>query len=466
MDTLHIASRREVCWDEELMDICENIRVQMHKPEYRNDALVCDAPWEGNSCCYFTLIPDGPHFRLYYRGYNFDFDELGNTLTHTEVCCYAQSDDGKTFTKVPVGLCSFWGTTQNNILSTETGDNISFFKDTNPNCPKEERYKGLCGPWGEGLWLYTSEDGVRFEKKRQVANDGLYDSLNICFYDRATEQYYLFYRVSHNGLRAIATRTSEDFVNWSEPRHLSYGADAPGIQMYTNNIQQYYRAPHMFLGIPTRYTDRVNDPAGFPQMPDWKHRQTFMRFTEKRCGTAMTDTCLMTSRDGVNFRRTNEAFYTAGIETNTNWYYGDGYFAYGMAETTSHIPGAPNEISLYVGKGYRSKALTLQRYAVRLDGFFSWRCDYKPGKVITKPLTFEGNSLTVNFATSALGSVRVRILDEDGNLIAGYDSGNHFGDSVDRIFHFEKPLADLNNKPIRLEITMQDADLYSFRFTD
>ncbi len=466
MEVYNIGTRREVCWDEALMDTCEGIRVQMHKPEYRNDALVCDAPWEGNACCYFTVIPDGTHYRLYYRGLHVDFDEFGNQQAHKEVCCYAQSDDGKTFTRVPVGLHSYWGTTDNNIITTDTGDNISFFKDTNPNCPPEELYKGLCGPWGEGLWLYTGADGVHFEKKRLVADDGAYDSLNTCFYDQATKRYHLFYRKAQNGLRAISTRVSEDFVNWSEPRYLSYGEDAPGIEMYTNNIQQYYRAPHMLLGIPTRYIDRAGDPAGFPQMPDWKHRRLFMRYASERSGTAMTDACLMTSRDGVNFRRTDEAFYTCGIENGKNWYYGDCYFAYGMAETASDIPGAPNELSLYVGENYRTDAVTLRRFAIRPDGFFSWHCDYTPGRVVTKPLIFEGDRLTINFATSALGSVRVRLLDEGGTPIEGYDSGNHFGDSVERRIDFQKPLAALKGTPVRLEITMRDAELYSFRFSD
>ncbi len=70
----------------------------------------------------------------------------------------------------------------------------------------------------------------------------------------------------------------------------------------------------------------------------------------------------------------------------------------------------------------------------------------------------------MNFATSALGFVRIRILDENGAPIEGYDYGNHFGDSVDRIVGFEKSLKELNGKAVRLEITMSDSDFYSFCF--
>ena len=44
---MDIGSRREVCWDEAMIDTAEHIRVQMHRPEYRNEVLTCDACWEG-----------------------------------------------------------------------------------------------------------------------------------------------------------------------------------------------------------------------------------------------------------------------------------------------------------------------------------------------------------------------------------------------------------------------------------
>ena len=46
----------------------------------------------------------------------------------------------------------------------------------------------------------------------------------------------------------------------------------------------------------------------------------------------------------------------------------------------------------------------------------------------------------------------------------GYDSGKVFGDSVDRKVFFPKFLAELSGKEIRMEISIKDADLYSFKF--
>ena len=219
----------------------------------------------------------------------------------------------------------------------------------------------------------------------------------------------------------------------------------------------------MFLGFPTRYCDRYEETASFPYLPDREHRERYIKLAG-RTGTVMTDTCIMTSRDGVNFRRTDESFMTPGPERGNNWYYGDGYLCHGMTQTPSPIPGEPEELSVYMPVNYRAGSVVLRRYAVRIDGFFSWNCGFTGGKVITKPITFTGDSLTMNFATSALGYVRVRILDESGNAMDGYDSGNHFGDSLDRPVAFEQPLSNLSGKPVRLEFTLKDADLYSFQF--
>lgn len=48
MDTLQIGSRREVCWDELLIDTAEGVSVQMHRPQYKGVAMELGELWEGN----------------------------------------------------------------------------------------------------------------------------------------------------------------------------------------------------------------------------------------------------------------------------------------------------------------------------------------------------------------------------------------------------------------------------------
>lgn len=480
MDTIKIGTRREVCWDEFLMDQCEGVRVLMHKPEYRGVALRLDAPWEGCVSGYFDVIPDGMISRLYYRGGDLMCDEFGRTTSEYNVYfCYAESADGKTFKRVPVNEIAHNGRKDNNIITDESDDNFVVFKDTNPACPKEEKFKALMDGH-QKLILFTSADGVHFTRQRVLADDGAYDSMNLCFWDANREMYFLYYRGLHapDGtgskwgdikgdviIRDVRVRTSKDFVNWSEPRRLDYGPDTEDYELYTNQIKPYYRADHVYLGVPTRYTERKEDKANFKYLPDRKNRVNQVR-KWGRSGTAMTDCVLMTSRDGFNFRRTDEAFMTPGIERDCNWYYGDCYVGWGMVETEGDLPGSPNEISIYMGRNYRAKPLELCRYALRLDGFFSWHCDFKPGSVLTKPIEFTGGELEINFSTSALGYVRISLCDEEGSPIEGFDSGRLFGDSVDRPVDFAGNLNDLSGKPVRLLIEMKDAELYSFKFSE
>ena len=482
MEAYYIGSRREVCWDEFLIDQAEGVEVRMHRPEFRNVALECNAPWEGNVCGYFTLLPDEDRFRLYYRGAQLDVDANGEPKdSHKVFMCYAESKDGKQFVRIPTEIISVGGSTHNNVILDTVRDNMFFFRDTNPDCAPDARYKGLAEMENK-LYCFKSADGVHFEKERVLADDGAYDSLNVCFWDDLTQQYWLFYRGLHgehakNGkwtkaeweamhtsiIRDVRVRTSKDFVHWSKPEMIQFQPEREDTELYINQVQKYYRAGHMLIGFPTRYVDRYRDAQNFPHLPDWKHRQKLIRCWG-RSGTAMTEAMIMTSRDGYHFRRTEEAFLTPGIERDCNWYYGDGYFCYGMAETESDLPGAPNEISLYVGFDYRVNPIKLCRYAVRLDGFFSWHCDYELGRVRTKPIVFAGNTLSINFETSAAGYVRIRLLDADGQAIEGYDSGKLFGNSVDRTVDFAKPLGQLSGKTVRMEISMRDSELYAFHF--
>jgi hypothetical protein len=121
-------------------------------------------------------------------------------------------------------------------------------------------------------------------------------------------------------------------------------------------------------------------------------------------------------------------------------------------------------MSLYVAKGYRARPVTWERYTLRLDGFFSWHTGFVGGEAVTLPFKVEGDSLHVNFATSAVGYLRIELLDENGEAIEGYDSGRLFGDSVDRPVDFDKPLSELVGKNVKMRISMRDGDQYSFIF--
>ncbi len=485
MDVILLGTRREVCWDEALIDSSDGVYVSPHKPEYRGVVFTADAPWEGEHCGYWQFVKDGRMIRLYYRGEGGGFDEEGAKKGDMGPWwCMAISRDGKTFERVPTGMKEVACYPDNNIFFLEPHDNIQVYLDQNPACPEEARFKALIGTHDQTLEYWKSADGIHFEFARILVDDGAYDSMNVTFWDEVTQQYFLFYRGMHGAaaesgkwgrdkggvayhntdlIRDVRVRTSKDFVTWGEPKRIDFGAGAEDYELYTNQVQPYYRAKHMMIGFPMRYYDRWVDEKNYPHLPAWPQRRQ-MIIAEGRTGTALTEAIIMTSRDGLHFRRTDEAYLQPGPEDGTNWFYGCAGISLGMVQTKSDRPGMPDEISIYSARKYRVDNTEVCRFAVRLDGFFSWCADFKGGTVLTKPFAFEGEELYMNFASSAFGHVRIVICDENGSPIPGFDSGRIFGDNVRRKVDFAGDLAGLCGKPVRLKIELKDADLYSFRF--
>jgi len=107
---------------------------------------------------------------------------------------------------------------------------------------------------------------------------------------------------------------------------------------------------------------------------------------------------------------------------------------------------------------------------VRPWGFGSIHAGYRGGEVVTKPLTFAGSELRINFATSAVGSVRVEVQDVEGRAVPGYgldDIAEIYGDELDRPVRWTDRVGvgELAGRPVRLRFRLKDADVFSFRFS-
>ena len=142
-DALEIGSRLELFTDSHLIDkIDGSVELQVQQPVPKGVSLVADKPWEGNTSAYFTVFQDDDKYRMYYRGSHWLVGE--EKAAHREVTCYAESSDGITWTKPELGLYKFDGSKKNNIVWNGPGTHcFTPFKDTNPNCKPEARYKAL-----------------------------------------------------------------------------------------------------------------------------------------------------------------------------------------------------------------------------------------------------------------------------------------------------------------------------------
>jgi hypothetical protein len=143
---------------------------------------------------------------------------------------------------------------------------------------------------------------------------------------------------------------------------------------------------------------------------------------------------------------------------------------------TGLVPTAPDEISLYVQRHYTFPSVHLERFVLRTDGFASVNAGAAGGEFLTKPLIFEGDSLTLNFATSAAGSIQVEIQDLYGNPMPGFaleESPILWGDEIDHEVQWDRSrsrktseqlMRRISGDPVRLRFVMKDADLYSLKF--
>ena len=438
--TIQIGSRRELFVDRALIEeIKGEAQLHVHQPEPGEVVLVTDKPWEGNTCAYYTIFQDGDLYRMYYRGSH--WDENAKKATHREVTCYAESKDGIHWTRPNLGIVEWEGSKENNIILDGLGTHCFVaFRDDNPDCPPEAKYKGISrGSKNKksGLFVFQSPDAIHWEliKDEPVITKGAFDSQNLAFWDPATKEYVDYHRIFVDGVRAIMTCTSKDFVHWSEPVLLKY-PDAPQHHLYTNAVRPYPRAPHIRIGFPTRYI-----PQG-----------------------SQVEPVFMASRDGVTFQR-----YETPVIPRTAPKDRDGNRSNYMANGLVELPGRPEAYSVYGTEAYYTGPDSrLRRFTYRLDGFVSLRAGAQDGEAITKPIEFSGDGLFVNCKTGPKGRLRVEIQEASGKPIEGFslaDCEPFSGDELDQSILWKAgDLKSLAGKPIRLRFVLEDGDLFSYQF--
>ncbi len=435
-DPINLGSRRELFIDRFLIAKMTGVELRLHEPKL---APATSEP--ADNLEYGTVIKDGDVFRLYTRdgrGAKFDGDS-------TEVTRYCESRDGIHWTRPKLGLHAVEGSTENNVILHEKSvcHNFSPFLDTRPGVPHEERFKALAGTIlrnpGGGLIAFASGDGIHWRRMREepVLTRGAFDSQNVSFWSESEGKYVAYLRTFTagvstatewrlDGLRSVSRSTSEDFLHWSDPKPLN--PNFPGEHIYTTLTHPYYRAPHIYIALPTRFHPERG---------------------------SSTDIMFMTARGDVPYDRTfREAFIRPGLDP-ARWGNRSNYAALNV------VPTGPDEMSIYT--------TPFRRFTLRTDGFASVHSGADAGELLTKVLTFDGAELALNFSTSAGGSVKVEVQDPDGRPIPGFalaDQISLVGDATDRavVWKNNPSLGSLAGKWVRLRFVLQEADIFALQF--
>ncbi len=297
---------------------------------------------------------------------------------------------------------------------------------------------------------FQSEDGLSWEKMHEEpilthksVSPRAFDSQNLAFYDAERGEYRIYFRDWIDGkIREIKTATSANFLDWSEPEFIDYEPAVERCELYTNAVQPYHRAPHLFVGFPARYMHEREE---------------------------MLEPLFMTSRDGRTFRRWEEALIRPGRNAD-KWHNRSNYVWVGMTETADPLPGNDTELSIYTNESYfKGDSSRIRRYTYRLDGFVSLHACAQGGEVVTKPFIFEGERLHLNYSTAVAGHIRLEIQDADGTPIEGFklkDMEPVYGDGLDQEFTWKgRPdLSGLSDRPVRLRFELKDADVFAMQF--
>ena len=252
-------------------------------------------PWETSFTLHTTIIDDDGLFRLYYTCYN---QMAGDALSEGQqnpfsyYLCYAESEDGVSWTKPTVGTVDWRGTTENNIVygtNRALGRPVptaTVFKD--PGAPPAERYKiihrGRRSDGARCVYGATSPDGIDWHGiEEPVIPEYFSDTQIVARYDEDRGVYCGYFRgwTTHSsgmahGRRTIAYAETEDFRRWPIPETIVTTAvhDHPGADIYTN---------------------------GYAVWPDADAHLMFPAFFEREID--ITQIQLLTSRDGVQWER-------------------------------------------------------------------------------------------------------------------------------------------------------------------
>lgn len=470
--------------------VCDDIQKGIYTGAFDPSRITEDTrPWECLGSADGNVIKVGDKYHFYYRGVD---DEVvgvdsyvggGETLPLANYMnvCVAVSDDGINWTRPELNLNEFiynGESLPNNIIISNISEKCSgghiasfhAFEDKNPNADSDKLYKALMPVvkeknwWGFYIYALESADGINWEFMNggqpiiDTPLTNVLDSQNVVIYNSEKGEYEFFFRKwrdneDYGEQRAICMISSKDFINWSSideapfldyysdkteeeliERNIGYNGYHPdGYQFYTNAIDTYERAPHIYIGMPTRYL-----------------------------GTKGTEVApyLAASRDGVNFKLWDTKLIEPSAELGR-----DGN------RSNYAIPGifrtSEKEYSFFASRNFKNSGCIIDRFSFRVDGFVAAVGDAQGKQVVTTPVTFGGNSLVVNFEAQS-GTVRAQLTDADGNVLEGFsfdDCSAITGDSIEQEIKFKGDLSAIN-QPVKICFELIDAKLYSYKFTN
>jgi hypothetical protein len=435
-----------------------------HRATYHpaSPVLQPDKAWERSDRYHTVEAEANPAAMVFSDGVFYDpadrLFKMWYMAGYAKTTALATSHDGVRWTKPAFDVVP--GT---NLVSSEVRDSSTVWLDLE-EADRSRRFKRAHFEGGAPqlpLFLSCSADGVHWRRVGQTGPVG----------DRTT----FFY----NPFRQVWVFSIRDEVTGGFGRLRRY-AEAHRF----DRVAPWQRADPVLWAMADRNDVRRSEYAVQPQLYNLDcvayESVVLGLFTMWRGEAANrekpNDVCVGFSRDGFHFwRGTHDAFIGVSEQFGA-WNWGNVQSAGGCCLIVG------DRLHFYVsGRAGRAGTQEPGRCStglatLRRDGFASMQftpAAAAPGRdaapacsLITRPMTFDGRYLFVNYSGGS-GALRVEVLDDKGAVIAPFTLADCVpirGDHVKRrvVWQRSGSLRALAGRPVRLRFTATGGDLYAF----
>jgi hypothetical protein len=311
-----------------------------------------------------------------------------------------------------------------------------------------KRYK-LAWWHGGGLKIATSPDGLSWSMLAREPVLRHNHDINNLFRDAARDRYVAAISVYTTGRtwkglrRATMQSTSRDLLHWEKPWYVltpDDEADQGQTQFYA--MSGYLLRGGLWIGLVKVLRDDLVAPGAPPG------------------SYGVGYSTLAWSRDGKHWVRDRSPYFEPDPRP--------GAWDHAHAWLDFQLP-VGDEVFIYYG-GYKNghKVNRFEERQIGLvrilrDRYVARDAGPEEGFLRTPPVILAGGRMSVN--ANVEGRLKVRLLDLSGKPIPGFDAAGDEalqGDSTSHAVRWQKPLAELRDKPVRIEFRFRNAQLYGF----
>ena len=403
-----IGAKHQLFVDDYLIKSKTGLTRQFHKFKRHPANPLWTPPKRMSFLVYVMRTPEG-NFRLWYAQRVGAKNADGKVRRHPTG--YLESDDGIRWRAPNLGVVTADGNTNNNYVFRKSLEGI--FHDPREKDPSQ-RFKGLAHMEPdndktteifEGYWLYVSPDGIRWKLGRRepvaasllsygIPQTGVGDT-SSWRWDSVLKKYICNAKFVLRGkYRAYGIAESDDLIHWSPPRMMFYrdALDPGGLQFYAHHTFNY---ESMWFGLIK--TMEIFQPKG--KSGHWKH--CHLQLSISRDGRHYTrcpdrSPILPIPKNGLDMDYPCIAIGSPIRMGNELWFYYNDRRHWARPGPRPAWEKGKADLRLFLA-------------TLRVDGFASLNAGDKPGRVVTRPLTFAGGKLFVNAEVGEGGYVRAAL---------------------------------------------------------